>query len=42
MPLLKKAQNDGLLTVEQDRVIHSDQGWRFLDNLIERFLAEEA
>ncbi|MDH3832262.1 MAG: oxygen-independent coproporphyrinogen III oxidase-like protein, partial [Gammaproteobacteria bacterium] len=42
MPLLEKAQIDGLLTVEQDRVIHSDQGWRFLDNLIEHFLAEEA
>ena len=42
MPLLQKAQNDGLLIVEQGRVIHSDQGWRFLDNLIEHFLAEEA
>ena len=41
MPLLTKAQNDGLLTVEQDHVMHSDQGWRFLDNLVERFLTEE-
>ncbi len=41
MPLLHQAQSDGLLTVKQDCVMHSAQGWRFLDNLVECFLTEE-
>jgi oxygen-independent coproporphyrinogen-3 oxidase len=42
MSVLQEAQNDGLLSIDQDHVNHTDQGWRFLDNLIERFLTEEA
>lgn len=40
VPLLRQAQKDGLVKMEKDCVIHSDRGWRFLDNLIERFLIE--
>jgi oxygen-independent coproporphyrinogen-3 oxidase len=42
MSVLQEAQNDGLLSIDQDHINHTDQGWRFLDNLIERFLTEEA
>jgi oxygen-independent coproporphyrinogen-3 oxidase len=41
VPLLEQAAADGLLTLDEDGVRHSERGWRFLDNLIERFLTEE-
>ena len=41
VPLLEQARRDGLLLLNQDSVRHTERGWRFLDNLIERFLAEE-
>ena len=37
-PLLAQAAADGLLVVSGERVVHTERGWRFLDNLIERFL----
>jgi len=40
-PLLERAVSEGLLTLDDDRFRHTPHGWRFLDNLIERFLAEE-
>ena len=40
-PLLEEAAADGLLRLDDGRVRHTERGWRFLDNLIERFLAEE-
>jgi putative oxygen-independent coproporphyrinogen III oxidase len=40
-PLLEQAVSDGLLSLDDDRVCHTPRGWRFLDNLIERFLTEE-
>jgi oxygen-independent coproporphyrinogen-3 oxidase len=41
MPPLERAAADGLLVLNEDGVRHTERGWRFLDNLIERFLAEE-
>ncbi len=41
MPLLEQANADGLLILNEGGVRHTERGWRFLDNLIERFLAEE-
>lgn len=38
VPLLEQAAADGLLTLDGDSVRHTEQGWRFLDNLVERFL----
>jgi len=40
-PLLEEAAADGLLRLDDGRVHHTERGWRFLDNLIERFLAQE-
>ncbi|MGW8310201.1 MAG: radical SAM family heme chaperone HemW, partial [Thiogranum sp.] len=40
-PLLEEATADGLLRLDDGRVHHTERGWRFLDNLIERFLAQE-
>ena len=37
-PLLAQAADDDLLVVTGDSVRHTERGWRFLDNLIERFL----
>jgi oxygen-independent coproporphyrinogen-3 oxidase len=41
LPVLEQAAADGLVSLDGDRVCHTQRGWRFLDNLIERFLAEE-
>jgi putative oxygen-independent coproporphyrinogen III oxidase len=41
IPLLEQAAAEGLLTLNEDGVRHTERGWRFLNNLIERFLAEE-
>jgi oxygen-independent coproporphyrinogen-3 oxidase len=41
LPLLRQARDDGLLILNEGGVRHTERGWRFLDNLIERFLAEE-
>jgi oxygen-independent coproporphyrinogen-3 oxidase len=38
VPLLERAAADGLLTLDGNSVRHSERGWRFLDNLVERFL----
>ena len=38
LPLLQQAAGDGLLILDGDRVRHTERGWRFLDNLVERFL----
>jgi putative oxygen-independent coproporphyrinogen III oxidase len=40
-PLLEQAAAAGLLTLHDEHVVHTETGWRFLDDLIERFLAEE-
>ncbi|MGD8843221.1 MAG: radical SAM family heme chaperone HemW [Gammaproteobacteria bacterium] len=40
-PLLEQAEDAGLLTLRDDHVAHTETGWRFLDDLIERFLAQE-
>ncbi len=39
--LLHQAQADGLLALHGDRVQHTDRGWQFLNDLMERFLPEE-
>jgi len=38
LPIIQQAQSDGLLTLDEDRVQHTDQGWQYLNNLLERFL----
>lgn len=40
MPLLEQAIEAELLTLDDTRARHTEQGWRFLDNLIEHFLSE--
>ncbi|MGW8310257.1 MAG: radical SAM family heme chaperone HemW [Thiogranum sp.] len=40
-PLLEQAEDAGLLTLRDGHVSHTETGWRFLDDLIERFLAQE-
>ena len=37
-PLFKDAANDGLLHLDESRVQTTPLGWRFLDDLLERFL----
>ena len=37
-PLFKDAANDGLLHLDETRVQTTPLGWRFLDDLLERFL----
>lgn len=39
--LITQACNDGLLDFDGQQVKHTGTGWRFLDNLIERFLPGE-
>lgn len=41
-PLITRACDEGLLDFDGKQVKHTDTGWRFLDNLIERFLPGEA
>lgn len=41
LPILQGAAADGLLLLEGDRVQHTRTGWRFLNDLLERFLPEE-
>jgi oxygen-independent coproporphyrinogen-3 oxidase len=41
-PIVQQAQNDGLLALDGDRVQHTGQGWRYLNNLLERFLPRES
>ncbi len=38
MPVLTQAADDGLLSVTEQGVRHTVQGWRYLDDLIQRFL----
>jgi putative oxygen-independent coproporphyrinogen III oxidase len=38
VPYLERAADNGLLTLEEDSVRHTERGWRFLDDLIESFL----
>ena len=40
--LIVRACDDGLLDFDGKQVKHTDTGWRFLDDLIERFLPGEA
>ncbi len=40
-PILAQAAGDGLLSLDNGRVNHTPRGWRFLDDLVECFLAEE-
>ncbi len=41
LPILRGAADDGLLLLEGDQVRHTRAGWRFLNDLLERFLPEE-
>jgi oxygen-independent coproporphyrinogen-3 oxidase len=41
MPLIQQAQADGLMICDGDLVQHTDSGWLFLNDLLERFLPEE-
>jgi oxygen-independent coproporphyrinogen-3 oxidase len=38
IPIVQQAQADGLLTLDEDCVQHTDQGWQYLNDLLERFL----
>ncbi len=38
LPIAQQAQNDGLLTLDGDRVQHTDRGWQYLNDLLELFL----
>ena len=38
VPIVQQAQTDGLLALDGDLVQHTDRGWRYLNNLLERFL----
>lgn len=38
LPIAQQAQSDGLLTLDGDCVHHTDQGWQYLNDLLERFL----
>ena len=42
LPLLQQAASDGLLLLDGSHVQHTDKGWRFLNDLLERFLPEES
>ncbi|MCO6413120.1 MAG: radical SAM family heme chaperone HemW [Thiogranum sp.] len=41
-PVIRRAQVDGLLNFDGERVEHTAQGWLFLNDLLERFLPEAA
>jgi len=41
LPILQQATSDGLLVLDGSKVRHTDEGWRFLNDLLERFLPEE-
>jgi len=41
LPILQQASNDDLLLLDGSQVRHTDRGWRFLNDLLERFLPEE-
>jgi len=41
LPVLQQASSDGLLVLDGSKVRHTDKGWQFLNNLLERFLPEE-
>lgn len=41
-PMIRRAQADGLLNFDGERVQHTAQGWLFLNDLLERFLPEAA
>jgi len=41
LPILQQATSDGLLVLDGGKVRHTDEGWRFLNDLLERFLPEE-
>ena len=38
IPIVQQAQHDGLLSFDGELVQHTDQGWQFLNDLLERFL----
>jgi oxygen-independent coproporphyrinogen-3 oxidase len=38
LPFVQQAQHDGLLSFDGELVQHTDQGWQFLNDLLERFL----
>ncbi len=38
LPRLQQAAAEGLLRLEADRVGHTERGWRYLDDLVQRFL----
>jgi len=40
-PLIQRAQADGLMVWDGEFVQHTDTGWLFLNDLLERFLPEE-
>ncbi len=40
-PMITRACDDGLLDFDGKQVKHTDTGWRFLDDLVERFLPGE-
>jgi oxygen-independent coproporphyrinogen-3 oxidase len=42
VPLIHRASVDGLLTLEGEAVHHTSRGWQFLNDLLERFLPEDA
>jgi len=42
IPLLQQLQSEGLVTLEGERVRATDRGWLFLNEVLERFLPEEA
>ena len=42
LPALQTAVSDGLLVLDGSHVRHTDKGWQFLNDLLERFLPEEA
>ena len=41
MPLIQRAQADGLMICDGDLAQHTGPGWLFLNDLLERFLPEE-
>ncbi len=42
LPMVRQAENAGLLTLDRDVVRHTRQGWHFLNDVLERFLPKEA
>jgi putative oxygen-independent coproporphyrinogen III oxidase len=41
VPLIERAEREGLVSVGAEEVSHTAKGWLFLDDLVERFLPEE-